>query len=375
MGCLGWLAALAVAAAGVISWLFSSELLDVDHSRGPFGNEVERVAVHDDGDDTGSSDIITFERNETTERPGIYGLDYAGGHAIARDVVKVSGDEVSRRVTQIEGDLDEGTKVAFDPSVWETNPLAARGIPYREIEYPDELGQMPAWRIAGRGDTWAIFVHGINVTRVAGLRILSSLHRMRLPSLLIAYRNDAGAPPSEDGLIHLGATEWKDLDGAARYGLDHGARHLILIGSSMGGAIVSQFIHRSPRAARVSALILDAPVLDWNAVMDFQASDRDLPDLLATTTEWVVSRRIDFDWDAFDQIDRADEFGMPILIFQGTEDTMVPPSSSEQFAAALPHLVTLYKVPRAGHVESWNVGPPLFDSRVEAFLRTVLGRG
>ena len=130
--------------------------------------------------------------------------------------------------------------------------------------------------------------------------MLPVLRRAGLPSLLIAYRNDPGAQPSEDGLLHLGATEWRDLQSAVRHGVRNGARSFVLLGDSMGGAIVSQFIHESPLAARVRALVLDAPVLDWEAVIDLQADERGLPGLVATTTEWAVSLRIDFDWSAFD---------------------------------------------------------------------------
>jgi uncharacterized protein len=108
---------------------------------------------------------------------------------------------------------------------------------------------------------------------------------------LIAYRNDPGAPPSEEGLIHLGATEWRDLESAVRRAIRDGARLFVLLGDSMGGAIVCQFIHESPLAARVSALVLDAPVLDWSAVLDLQADERGLRGLLATTTECGRSRR------------------------------------------------------------------------------------
>lgn len=368
----GFLVPLAAIAVAVVSWMFSSQLLDVDHSLGPFNTEIERVEVHDRGDLKGPGDVVVFERDPTTERNGVFGLDLEnGGHAIAREVLSADEDEVRRRVTRIEGELGAGTSVAFNPSVWESDPLRARGIPFREFDYRSELGPMPSWRVGGRGETWAIFVHGFNVTRVAGLRILRPLRQAGLPTLLISYRNDPRAPPSEDHLLHLGATEWKDLDAAARYALEHGARNLVIVGSSMGGAIVSQFIHESPRAERVSALIFDAPVLDWRAVIDLAASERGLPGFLATTTEWTVSSRIDFDWDAFDQIARAEDFTMPILIFHGTEDTVVPISSSEEFAAALPETVTFYPVPGAEHVESWNVDPPLFDRRVLRFLSPI----
>jgi uncharacterized protein len=358
---------LALIATAALSWVFSSKLLDPDHSLGPFGIGVERLEVRD----RAGAQSAAFERTEDSARRGVYGLDFAGGHAVAGRVVGRTDGEVTRRVSDIRGDLDEGTKVAFDEIVWHTNPTAARRIPYREVHFRSQLGAMPAWRVAGRGRTWAIFVHGHNVTRAEGLRVLDPLHRARLPSLLIAYRNDPGAPPAKDGLLHLGATEWRDLESAVRYAIRRGARSFVILGDSMGGAIVSQFVHESPLAERVRALVLDAPVLDWKAVLDQQADERGLPRFLATTTEWTVSSRIDFDWDAFDQIARAKEFRMPILLFHGTEDTTVPIATSDAFARALPRLVTYYRVAGAGHVESWNVDPPLYDRRVGRFLARV----
>jgi pimeloyl-ACP methyl ester carboxylesterase len=314
---------LGLIAVAAISWFFSSKLLDPDHSVGPFGVGVERVEITGGGGGRAS-----FERTEGSARRGLYGHDFEGGHAVAGRVTGRGDEEVTRRVAGLRGRLEQGTKVAFDGAVWDGTPRSARRIPFEEVNFPSQLGPMPAWRIAGRGDTWAIFVHGHNATRTEGLRVLGALHRARLPSLLIAYRNDPGAPPSPDGLLHLGATEWRDVQSAARYAVARGARSFVLLGDSMGGAIVSQFMHESPLAARVRGLIFDAPVLNWKAVVDLQADERGLPRFLGTATKWVVSARIDLDWDAFDQVARAREFRVPILLFHGTQDTTVPISSS-----------------------------------------------
>jgi alpha/beta superfamily hydrolase len=90
-------------------------------------------------------------------------------------------------------------------------------------------------------------VHGINSDREDDLRIVPILHASGLPALLITYREDVSAPPSPDGHHHMGLTEWRDLQAAASYALAHGAQRLVLVGYSMGGAVVSQFMENSSR--------------------------------------------------------------------------------------------------------------------------------
>jgi alpha-beta hydrolase superfamily lysophospholipase len=254
-----------------------------------------------------------------------------------------------------------------------SNPRQALGLAYTNVSIPDELGPMPAWLIAGRTHTWAIVVHGINSGPQDGLRIAPTLHRDGLPSLLIAYREDRGAPKSPDGLHHMGLTEWRDLAAATRYALSHGARHLILVGYSMGGAIVTQFMERSPLTAHVAGLVLDAPALDWKAILSFNATEMGLPSFTADPLEWMIGARIDADWSSLDALQHPGDFHLPILLFHGSEDKTVPVATSDEFAKELPGWVTYYRVPHAGHVQAWNVDPGLYDQRLTAFLSRVMG--
>jgi alpha-beta hydrolase superfamily lysophospholipase len=227
---------------------------------------------------------------------------------------------------------------------------------------------MPAWLVPARSRTWAIVVHGINSTPQTGLRVVPALHRAGLPTLLITYREDLGAPASPDGFHHMGLTEWRDLAVAARYALAHGARRLILVGYSMGGAIVSQFMERSPLAPRVAGLVLDAPALNWKEILSFNATEMGFPSFGALPVEWAIGARIDADWDSLDALQHPDDFQLPILLFHGTEDDVVPISTSDDFAAELPRWVTYFRVPRAGHTEAWNVDHALYEERLGAFL-------
>jgi pimeloyl-ACP methyl ester carboxylesterase len=343
-----------------VSWHFSDSVLVPNHD-GWQAVDVEGVGPH----------RVVLKGTEETRRPGIYGLLWRGGHAIVGKVLRDDGQKVTRRISDVDGYLVPGKQSWFDTDVYPGDPRQALGLPFRTVSVPGELGPMPAWVIPGRGHAdgdWAILVHGLNGDLQEGLRPAPVLRRAGITSMLISYREDPGAPQSPDGLHHLGMTEWRDLEAAARFALAHGARHLLLYGYSMGGAIIAQFMERSPLAPRVSSLILDAPVLDWRRVLEFNASETGFPALAANPLEWTIAARVDVDWNRLDALRHTADFQLPILLFQGTDDELVPLSQSEAFARRLPRWVTLYRVPEAGHTQSWNVDPPLYERRLRAFL-------
>jgi uncharacterized protein len=360
---VGTLLLLLLAVLVGVSWDFSNRLLDPDHKAGPYDVEVRKV----------EPGRVTLARTEESAREGLFGIDWRGGHAILGRVLERRGGSVTRELSGVSGRLQKGTSVNVDANVWEGDPREALGIPFTDVKFRTPLGRMPAWRIRGSGTTWALFVHGRNADRYEGLRDLPSLRRAGLPTLLQTYRNDVGAQAAPDGLIHLGNTEWRDLESAADYAISRGAREFILIGDSMGGAIVTQFLQRSRLGRRVRGLVLDAPVLDWRAVIDLQTRERDLPGSLADTTEWTIKLRIGIDWNRFDQVKRARLFQVPILLFHGTDDRTVPISTSDAFARRLPRLVTYVRLKGAGHVQSWNVHRGRYEAALLGFLRRVSG--
>lgn len=354
-------AALALLALGVgvaTAWHFSSAVLVPDHSDWPAETRVEALPPG----------LIVLEDSDRSQRPGEYGIEWLGGRAIVGPVVKEDEDTVTRRLRAVDGYLAPGMEVAFDANVWAGDPTEALNLLSNTVPIRGELGAMPAWLVPGRERTWAIFVHGINGTPQSGLRVVPALHRAGLPTLLITYREDLGAPPSPDGFHHMGLTEWRDLEAAARYAIDHGAKRLILLGYSMGGAIVAQFIERSSLAPRVVGLVLDAPVLDWQEVLSFSATEMGFSSFAALPVEWAIGARIDADWESLDASRHPEDFQLPILLFHGTEDDIVPISTSDEFADELPRWVTYYRVPEAGHTEGWNVDPALYETRLRRFV-------
>jgi pimeloyl-ACP methyl ester carboxylesterase len=352
---------LALVVGAVISWHFSSEVVVPNH------HENRQPSVTVQGLLAGR---VVLPRTEDTLRPGVYGLEWHdGGHARLGGLLRSSASNVTRRLSEVRGHLAAGTQVTIDTDLYTGNPQQALGLPYRSVLVPDELGPMPAWLIPGGSSTWAIVVHGINGNREGDLFPTPALHRAGLPTLLITYRGDTGAPASPDGLHHMGLTEWRDLQAAARYALAHGAQRLVLFGASMGGAIVAQLMERSPLAGRVAGLILDAPALSWKAILSFNAREMGLPEFAVLPVELMIDLRIDPNWGSLDALDHPASFHLPILLFHGSADKVVPIASSEAFARELPRWVTFYRVPQAGHVQSWNIDPGVYEARVAAFLR------
>jgi pimeloyl-ACP methyl ester carboxylesterase len=362
-GVLALLVALAVAVA--VTWHFSSAALVPDHRDWPLEVRVETV----------KPGRVVLSSGHNSEQPGMYGLDWQTGHAIVGSVLSEGDGTVIRRLRDVRGYLVPGIHVGLDSHVYAGDPGQSLGLPFRSVGVPDPLGPMPAWLIpAAPGappatrKTWAIVVHGHNDNRQNDLRIAPTLRRAGLTSLLISYRNDLGAPESPDGLYHLGETEWMDLQAAARYALARGAQRVVLVGYSMGGELITQFMQHSRLSRDVSTLVLDAPVLDWRSLFEYNAEQIGLPGFLGMPVEWMIDARVNPDWDNLDVLKHPEDFHLPTLLFHSTEDELVPISTSDKFAAELPQWVTYYRVPVVGHTESWNLNPPLYDRRLGSFL-------
>jgi alpha-beta hydrolase superfamily lysophospholipase len=222
-------------------------------------------------------------------------------------------------------------------------------------------------------------VHGNAMDRLDTIKVVPALHRLGLPVLMISYRNDAGAPPDPSGMLRYGQTEWRDLAAAVQYALGHGARRLLLVGYSMGGAIVASFLEHSPLAARVAGVVLDSPMLDFSRSVDLGASRErlplvglSLPQSLTDVAKWIASWRYDVDWRSLDYLHGAAKLQAPILLFQGTADQRVPAATSDQLATVAGD-VTYVRVRGADHLDSWNLDPAGYDRAVRAFVERVLG--
>ena len=305
-------------------------------------------------------------------RNGLWGLERKAGYDQVGSILEVTDEYVVRELILIGDGPKIGDMARLDSFAFPGDPDHTLGIPFEEVHFSSPLGDFPAWLIRGSAEFWAIFVHGRGADRREALRILPTLTDAGLTSLIITYRNDEDSPMDPTGFYGYGQTEWIDLEAATKFAISNGAQDIVLVGYSMGGAIVASFLYESSLAERVRGAILDAPMLDFGATVDLGAQEKGYPGLLSTVAKAFTGIRFDVDWDALDYLQRADELAVPILLFHGDDDDTVPVETSDALAKDRPDLVRYVRVADTGHVNSWNANRAAYEQAVDEFLRGLL---
>jgi fermentation-respiration switch protein FrsA (DUF1100 family) len=253
------------------------------------------------------------------------------------------------------------------------DPQAAFQIAFDTVQVPTPLGDAEAWFVppapAAARPTWAVFVHGIAGVREGGYRYIPELHAAGYPILLVTYRNDTAAPASAEKLYAMGLTEWPDVEAAVDYALAQGATDILLIGDSMGGGLVGQFITNSDRRDRLRGVILDSPALDYPAVVTALVSHIGLP--LAPILSWIATSIFEAQHgvplSSANSVAAVAAHPGPMLIVHGTGDKLVPIEITDRLVAARFGATTRLRS-RADHLQSRQEDPELYDSTLPEFL-------
>jgi alpha-beta hydrolase superfamily lysophospholipase len=327
-----------------------------------------------------SATTVTLSATPDTLTPGEYTLwfDRDQGHARIGEILRHTDRTVTRVVLGVDfGDLSRAR--AGRISGWYYLSPQPLGVSWEDIEYQTEFGGAPAWLVpaAEPTDRWVIQVHGRAVNRREGLRAVPVFREAGYTSMLISYRNDGEAPRSPDHRYALGDTEWRDVEAALAYAIDHGARHVILMGWSMGGATVLQALTRSPLARAVDGVVLDSPVVDWVTALSYQAALNHLPPVVRHAVMTLLTRRwagrltgqaAPIDLARLNLVSRATELRVPILLLHSDDDGFVPVDASAALAAARPDIITFERFTVARHTKLWNYDRARWNSAIGAWL-------
>lgn len=326
---------------------------------------------------------ITLSATKDSLLPGRYGLwfDRGEGHARIGAILDATSTEVTRELVSVDfGILGPGAKARLNG--WFYLGPKELGFPYSDVVIDTELGPAPAWLIPAEkpADTWVIQVHGRAVRRSETLRAVPAFREAGYTCLLVSYRNDEDAPASADGRYSLGDAEWRDVDAALAYAVANGAVNVVLMGWSMGGAIVLQTATRSADARFIRGIVLDSPVIDWASVLGFQGAEMRLPAIASRAVlavignKWgkrLTGQQESINLARLDFVARADELTVPILLMHSDDDGYVPSTSSHKLAEARPDIVTLDAFSVARHTKLWNYDAGRWNVDIGAWLATL----
>lgn len=346
-----------------VTWYFSNVLRDDLLRPDSFVPDPtsEVVAV-------GSGRIVLAPTDDAV-RPGVYGLVGPEGYGQVSTVLSTTEDGVERGFRLLEGAIEAGDPVGFDQYAFAGDPESAHGIQYREVRFSGDLGQHAAWLTDGDRDTWILIVHGKGIEeRRQALRMIPRFHDEGFPVFVITYRNDTAAPASPDGLYGWGFDEWLDIQSAIDFAVANGANDFLLYGFSMGASISSIYLHEADEIELVRGVIWDSPVLDLAGVVDANAGDRSIPGFITWMAKGLSAMRFGVDWSGLDQVERAGEFDVPILLMHGSADGTVPIEIAEAFADARPDLVRYERFDGADHMMLWNADPGRYEDAVLGFV-------
>ncbi len=312
---------------------------------------------------------IVLPRNPLTEKEGIWGVSNGtGAYGQVAAVISRDAETIERSFRTLAGRFIAGEMVTFDEYAVGADPMEAYAIDFDEVRVPGSLGVNPAWLIPGESDTWVILIHGEGQDeRSQALRVLPVIEEAGFPALIITYRNDSAAP-DDGGHYRWGLTEWSDVEAAIGFARNRGAENYVLYGFGMGATIALTHLHESDSTGDVLGAVLDSPVLDLGGVVDDIADERGIPTLISSAAKAVARIRFGLEWARLNQMDRLDQFDVPMLLLQGTEDAVAPVDAATAFAEALPDLVTYEQFEGAVRSELWNIDAERYNNAVAEFL-------
>jgi pimeloyl-ACP methyl ester carboxylesterase len=347
---------------------------------------IRKVVVGDDG-----AVRIELPATPRTIAPGRYSLWFANGRGHACVGAVMEKDATAGTVTRLVERVDSGDLQAARAGIWSGYAYSKPdqlGLHYEDVKIQVEGGMAPAWKFeplkegVAASSTWAIHIHGMGGTRAGALRGVPVAFRLGFTSLVLSFRNDGDAPPSNDSRYSLGQNEWLDVEAAIQFAVDHGAERIVLFGWSLGGSIALRAADLSVHADRIVGLVVVAPVLDWAKTLTSNGSSSGLPEPVARVGlrilgskafGWVTGLEQPIDLSMLDWIERADALKTPTLILHGAEDKSTPIEVSERLAELRPDVVTLVGFEVPGHSLEWNVDVERWEGSVTRFLESLSG--
>lgn len=324
---------------------------------------------------------IRFAPTDDALLPGTYSFwfDEGRGHARVGAILERTPTAVVRELIAVDsGDIAGVTEGRFNG--WVYLSPEQLGVPYDDVRIQTTLGAVPAWEVPAEGfdsPRWAVLVHGRRTVRQEVLRAVPVFRDAGWSTLLVSYRDDGEAPDAHAPKFGLEDAEWLDVESAILYALDRGAREIVLMGWSMGGAIALQTAMRSRLASVITGVVLDSPVLDYAEALLHHGDAAHLPAPVrrgalglvgSRLGPWLTGQDEPVDIRGAEVVARVADLDVRVLLLHSEDDGVAPIAVSRRLAAERPDLVRLVPFTTARHTKLWNHDRERWEGAVRAWL-------
>ncbi|UCH25129.1 MAG: alpha/beta fold hydrolase [Trueperaceae bacterium] len=366
--------AITVLALVLVGWHFSNHILVPK----PY-TLMPEFEVLEAGDGTVTLPLPSRkEQFADTLRTGVYNLLWQGGYGRLGEMLEQGDHRVVRKLEIVCGRPPQtGDAARIDITVFRRDPWQDHEIPFEDLSLSGESGLLRAWWVDQGAETAVLMLHGRRrADRTETLRAMPVVVETGLSVLSLAYRNHDQSDPCSSGFYRYGAGEYRDVLTAVEFLTEHGVRHIVIYGFSMGGAVALEALKRWPATlAQPLALIFDSPLLDPRTVFKQGARAMGMGIFSHPLIELVLlvgGRRAKLNWSALDQPQSAAEITVPVLLVAGTADQTIPIHLIDRFAERLQAPLSYRRLEGVDHVEAWNSDPEAYQGWLKTFLNDVL---
>lgn len=249
------------------------------------------------------------------------------------------------------------------------------GLRYEDVAFQSPLDgtTLRGWYIQAPRPTGRVLVvvPGIDSNRLVGGITLPLAEALVADGFdVLAF--DLRAQGESDGdTLSFGAREQDDVLGAVAFARERGARHVAVLGFSMGAAAA---MLAASRSLYIEALVLDSAFADWEETLRGELrSGWHLPGPLVDYAVFLYGVLSGTDPGSVGPAAVVGDLApRPMLLIAGAEDRTVDPADGVALAAAAGPAASYIRVLGAGHVGAFSVDPVAYAARVRAFLSDVL---
>ena len=256
---------------------------------------------------------------------------------------------------------------------------SAYGLDFEDVEFASRDGRvrLSGWYIRGRGPTRTIiFVHGIGVTRSAGM-IVDLAARLVQRGFDILLFDLRGHGSSDGARVSAGYYERWDVLGAYDYLVSRGVPgHCIgVLGASMGASTAVLAMAEEPG---IRAVVADSPYADVGELLARQVAQKTrlptwITPFLVPTSKLMARLFYGINVGGLVPERAAAHLSSPILVIHGMEDLLIPYSHGVRVQTASPAGSAIWLVPDMAHLQAYVAHPEDYVDRVAAYFERQLG--